>query len=188
MDNRYLRDRAKRRRRMDRASRGSRSRRGYDRYAHSEYTDMAHTGHMPQPVYYYHDGYGQHYGQPMYPTHLEVGHYIHNGSDYDDAHEYHKELEHWIDKLKMHDRFKLPKEEVIRKATSMGVRFNNFDETEFYATYLMLISDFKQIANDPHHYLALAKEWLEDDDVMRKGSEKLCAYLYTIVLDKEDDD
>lgn len=42
--------------------------------------------------------------------------------------------------------------------------------------------------NDPHHYIVLAKEWLEDDDVQRRGSEKLCAYLYSIVLGKDDDD
>ena len=34
--------------------------------------------------------------------------------------------------------------------------------------------------------LRTAKEWLEDDDVEMKGSDKLCAYLYTIVLGEEE--
>ena len=45
-----------------------------------------------------------------------------------------------------------------------------------------MVSDFKHVANDPHHYLAMAKEWLMDDDVELTGSDKVCAYLYTIVL------
>lgn len=183
MDNRYLRDRASRRRSMSRRGSDRRS----HRYDYAKYSTMDHTGYMPQPVYYHHDGYYQHHGQPMYPTSYGVGHYIYgpDGSDYDDAKEYHEDLEEWVHKLKHHDRFKLPKEEVIKKASSMGVHFSNFDEMEFYATYLMLVSDFKQIANDPHHYIALAKEWLEDDDIERRGSEKLCAYLYAIVLGED---
>lgn len=182
MDNRYLRDKARRRR--DMARRGRRSDRAYDS------TDYGYppTGYMP--------GYGDHhsYHQPqhpmqMYPSAYNVGHYIYgpDGSDYDDTKGYHRELEEWIHKLKEHDRFKLPKEEVVNKARTMGARFHDYDEMEFYATYLMLISDFKQIANDPHQYIVLAKEWLEDHDVIRHGSEKLCAYLYSIVLGEDDD-
>lgn len=194
MDNRYLRDRAARRMRrrdsMDSRRGGSRSARRYDRYDYTKYDSMGHPVYMPQPSDYHYGGNYEHHGQPMYPTAYGVGHYIYgpDGSDYDDAKEYHKELEEWMHKLKAHDRFKLPKEEVIKKASSMGVRFHDFDEMEFYVTYLMLLSDFKQVANDPHHYIALAKEWLEDDDVQRRGSEKLCAYLYSIVLGKDDDD
>lgn len=198
MDNRYLRDRAARRRRnMRRDSmdhrrgrrRGSSSNRSYDRYDYAEYNYMAPTGYVQQPMDYRYDRHYEHPGQYMYPTAYGVGHYIYgpDGSDYDDEKEYHKDLEEWIHRLKNHDRFKLSKEDVIRKATSMGVHFKDFDETEFYATYLMLVSDFKQVANDPHHYLALAKEWLEDDDIERRGSEKLCAYLYAIVLGEDDD-
>jgi hypothetical protein len=91
-------------------------------------------------------------------------------------------------KLKKHDRFGLPKEEILKKAKEMGVKFHDFDEMEFYVVYLMMVSDFKHVANDPHYYLAMAKEWLEDDDIKRRGSEKVCAYLYTIVLGEEDDD
>ena len=96
--------------------------------------------------------------------------------------EYEHELKEWIKKLQRKDRFGSTKDDIIRKAKSMDVKFENFDEDEFYATYLMMVSDYKHVANDPHHYLAMAKEWLMDDDVALTGSDKLCAYLYTIVL------
>jgi hypothetical protein len=96
--------------------------------------------------------------------------------------EYEEKLHEWIKKLKKKDRFGSSKEDIIRKAKSMDVKFDEFTEDEFYATYLMMVSDFKHVANDPHHYLAMAKEWLMDDDVEMTGSDKVCAYLYTIVL------
>ena len=91
-----------------------------------------------------------------------------------------------MEKLKKYDRFGWSKEQVIQQAKDMGVKFSDYDEMEFYATYIMLMSDFKKIGNDPYIYLSMAKEWLEDDDVEMKGSEKLCAYLYTIVLGEEE--
>jgi hypothetical protein len=45
----------------------------------------------------------------------------------------------------------------------------------------MMMSDYKTIANDPMAYIMMAKEWLEDDDVMVSPSEKLCIYLYKII-------
>lgn len=96
--------------------------------------------------------------------------------------DYEHELHEWIERLKKKDRFASSKDDIIRKAKSMEVKFDLFDEEEFYATYLMMVSDYKHVANDPHHYLAMAKEWLMDDDVALTGSDKLCAYLYTIVL------
>lgn len=96
--------------------------------------------------------------------------------------DYEKKLKEWIQKLKRKDRFGSSKEDIIRKAKSMDVKFDEFDEDEFYAVYLMMVSDYKHVANDPHHYLAMAKEWLMDDDVEMTGSDKVCAYLYTIVL------
>ena len=96
--------------------------------------------------------------------------------------DYERKLKEWIQKLKRKDRFGSSKEDIIRKAQSMDVKFDRFSEDEFYAVYLMMVSDFKHVANDPHHYLAMAKEWLMDDDVEMTGSDKVCAYLYTIVL------
>lgn len=194
MDNRYLRDKARRRRRRsrdmmahERAMDYARSRRGrYDRADYDYMNDNRSDYRSMDSTY---DRYHEQGGQYMYPTAYGVGHYIYgpDGKDYDDAHEYHKELESWIHSLKHADRFGLPKEEVLKKAKDIGVRFHDYDEAEFYAVYLMLISDFKHIANDPHQYLAMAKEWLEDKDAKRQGSEKVCAYLYTIVLGEDDD-
>jgi hypothetical protein len=99
--------------------------------------------------------------------------------------DYEHKLHEWINKLKKKDRFGSSKDDIIRKAKSMDVKFDKFDEDEFYATYLMMVSDYKHVANDPHHYLAMAKEWLMDDDVELTGSDKVCAYLYTIVLGEE---
>ena len=93
--------------------------------------------------------------------------YAYDGEEKD----YEKKLKEWIQKLKRKDRFGSSKEDIIRKAQSMDVKFDRFSE-----------DDFKHVANDPHHYLAMAKEWLTDDDVEMTGSDKVCAYLYTIVL------
>lgn len=94
---------------------------------------------------------------------------------------YKKDLEHWAEKLKRKDRFKLRKEEIINHAKQMGVKFDEFEEDEFYVTYLMMVSDFKAVANDFRSYLNMAKEWLMDDDVEVSPSEKLCIYYYEIV-------
>ena len=96
--------------------------------------------------------------------------------------EYEKHLHEWISKLKGKDRFGVPKEQVLKQAENMGVKFDKFTPEEFYATYLMMISDYKKVANDYNMYISLAKEWLEDDDIEVKGGDKLCAYLYYIVL------
>ena len=150
----------------------------------------------------YHMGYEQHreYSRPMqYELYgvggmrprmdygYDYGYDYRGGRDYGDMEkEYEEELKKWIKKLQKKDRFGWSKEQVVQQAKSMGVRFEEYDEEEFFATYLMMISDFPQIANEPHTYLAMAKAFLEDDDAELKGSEKLCAYMYTIVLGKEE--
>ena len=100
--------------------------------------------------------------------------------------EYEKDLHEWAEKLKKKDRFGWSKEQVIQQARNMGVKFEEYDEMEFYVTYLMQMSDYPKVANEPHTYLAMAKAFLEDDDVEMKGSEKLCAYFYTIVKGEEE--
>ena len=95
--------------------------------------------------------------------------------------EYYEDLERWTEKLKRKDRFKVKKEEIISHAKQMGVRFEEFTEEEFYVVYLMMVSDFKAVANDFRSYLNMAKEWLMDDDIEVSPSEKLCIYYYEIV-------
>ena len=63
----------------------------------------------------------------------------------------------------------------------MGVIFRDYGELEFEATYYMLLSDFGSVSNDPHSYIAMAKSFLEDDDISVSPSEKLCIYFYEIV-------
>lgn len=106
--------------------------------------------------------------------------------DYDK--EYHEDLKEWTEKLKKKDRFNMPKEQLLANARQMGVNFNDYDEDEFYATYLMQVSDYPTIANEPRIYLGMAKAWLEDDDIELEPSEKLCKYMYEIAMAEEDDD
>ena len=101
--------------------------------------------------------------------------------------EYEEDLKKWISKLKKSDRFGLSKEQVIQKAKDMKVDFKEYDENEFYAIYLMHISDYPSVANEPHTYLAMAKAWLEDKDIKISPSEKVCRYMYEIAMAEEDD-
>lgn len=101
---------------------------------------------------------------------------------------WHKDLEHWTEKLKKKDRFHIKKEDVISSAKQMGVKFDEFTEEEFYAVYLMMVSDYKAVANDFRSYLNMAKEWLMDDDIEVSPSEKLCIYYYEIVKGEGMDD
>ena len=201
MRNRYLSDRAYRRSRMSRDERnpyGSRggyvsSRRMIDRGMDYNYT-------MPEydSRYDYRGSeYPREHSRPMQYELYGVGgmrprmdydYGYDYGYDYakESEKEYEKDLHEWVEKLKKYDRFGWSKEQVIQQAKDMGVKFSDYDEMEFYATYIMLMSDFKKIGNDPYIYLSMAKEFLEDDDAKLKGSEKLCAYLYTIVLGEEE--
>lgn len=95
--------------------------------------------------------------------------------------DYHKDLEELCQKLKKKDRFKLPKEELIKKAKQMGIDFKDFDELEFMVVYYMMISDYPTIANEPNTYIAMAKQWLMDDDIEVSPSEKLSIYYYKII-------
>jgi hypothetical protein len=64
----------------------------------------------------------------------------------------------------------------------MGVSFEHFDELEFYAIYLAMVTDYPKVANEPRFYVSLAKDFFDDDDTAKRYSEKVCAYLYYIVL------
>lgn len=147
--------------------------------------DMEHHREHSRPMEY--EMYGVGGMRPMYDgTDYARG----RGRDYDYGYDYasedmekewHEELEKWGKKLKKHDIFNMPKEQIIQKARDMGVKFHDYNEEEFVTTYYMMISDYKNVSNDPHFYLVLAKQFLEDDDTALKGSDKLCAYYYEIV-------
>ena len=169
----YVRDRADMESDMDRGRRYGRDRAMDERYDSSEYGRSDYRR------------YDRRYNDEAYDRDYEYDREHRRPMDYaeeDMDKEYEEKLKEWIKKLKKKDRFSSSKDDIIRKAISMDVKFDKFSEDEFYATYLMMVSDFKHVANDPHHYLAMAKEWLMDDDVELTGSDKVCAYLYTIVL------
>ena len=141
--------------------------------------------------------YGQHrmYQQPMQMTgryamdysgrrdyRSDYNDYDYNDyNDYGSEEEYKKDLKEWTKKLKMKDKFGVPEKEIIEKAKQMGVKFKDYTEEEYLATYYMLMSDFTHVGNDVHMYLAMAKEFLEDKDIAVSPSEKLCIYMYKIV-------
>lgn len=102
-----------------------------------------------------------------------------------------EELTHWAKRLmgEMEDKDKqfFAKENIMRKANEMGIKFDKFNEEEFYVAVLMMYTDYCKTLGSANMdiYLRLAKDWLEDDDVSVKGGEKLAVYHDNIV---EDDD
>lgn len=174
----YMRDRAERKR----MSRGMRRDRGYypmDDYDYAPERNRERYSRRDRSRYDDEERYME-YEQPR----KRMGSY----RDYDDENydeEYEQDLKDWIQKLKKKDRFNMSKENVIAKAKEMRVDFKDYDEDEFYATYLMQVSDYPSISNDVRVYLSMAKSWLEDDDVAVDPSEKLCIYMYEIVLGDE---
>ena len=197
MENRYLRDRARNRdmargRRgrdyyhsgNDYRSRGGRNDRHYSEYDYAEYdsrNDYGYNADRRTSDYRMDD---EHYRQPRrYEMYGLRGDY--NDYDYQDYasedEEYKKDLKEWTKKLKSKDKFGVQEKELIDKAKQMGVKFQDYSEEEFLATYYMLMSDYTHVGNDLHMYLIMAKEFLEDKDIAVSPSEKRCIYLYEIV-------
>lgn len=201
MANRYLQDRAMRRGSMRDGRNPYGSRGGYVTSRRSRRDRSDYDYDMPRDGRDY--DMAQNVSYPMYgiggyrPYEGDMGDYDYarrsgRSRDYydyasDDMDEEWKEhLKKWSEKLKKKDRFNMPKDQVLQNAKQMGVKFDMYDEEEFLTTYYMVLSDYPKIANEPHTYLALAKDWLEDKDTALKGSEKLCAYYYEIVKGGEE--
>lgn len=186
---RYMRDRAARRNRdygypMDyRTDRGQYgTRRDFERnkdraYNQSDYMD----NQQPREYDRYNDNAIRGIGRPREYNYRDRRDYAEG--DYDK--EYHEDLKEWTEKLKRYDRFNMPKEQLFASARQMGVKFDEYDEEEFYAIYLMHVSDYPTLSNEPHVYLGMAKAWLEDKDLEIEPSEKVCKYLYEIVMADE---
>lgn len=134
--------------------------------------------------------YGEsYYYPPLAPQDYARSRRMDYAYDYAESEDkWHKDLEKFTEKLKKKDRFHIKKEDVISSAKQMGVKFDEFTEEEFYAVYLMMVSDYKAVANDFRSYLNMAKEWLMDDDIEVSPSEKLCIYYYEIVKGEGMDD
>lgn len=95
---------------------------------------------------------------------------------------YKQDLEEWIHKLKKKDKFSLDKHQISDMAKQMGVKFDEYSKEEFYAIYLAMTTDHPKVSNEPRFYVSLAKDFFDDDDTAKRNSEKVCAYLYYIVL------
>ena len=192
--NRYLKDRAMRR--HDRASHGH-GRGGsynisgtYDRrnpygsaggyvrdYEHHGNYDYTSDYNYDYPMYYSSDYRSRDYRSTDYRYDRKA--------ERDEEESYYQELDRWIGKLKRKNKFNINESQLIDMAKRYNISMKDYDEKEFYATFLMMVSDYGKASQDPQVYVEMAKAFLEDDDTELKGSEKLCKYLYAIVLDDE---
>lgn len=99
-----------------------------------------------------------------------------------------QDIEEWTKKLMkgIDDKEKemFQKEKVLNKAKEMGVKFEDFTPEEFYVTVLMVYTDYCKTLGSANIdlYLRLAKDWLMDDDVEMKYSEKLASYYDNVVM------
>lgn len=159
----------------------------------SRYNDRNYS--MPMDARY--DMGNQRYGQSFRPMDYEMYGYGIGGirpMNYDYGYDYASEekewkehLKKWQEELKRYDRFNMPKDQVIQNGRQMGATFKDYNEDEFYTTYLMIVSDYKKSISDPHIAILQTQEWLEDDDSKLKGSDKLCAYYYEVINAGEED-
>lgn len=98
-----------------------------------------------------------------------------------------RELKEWGDRLlySIDEKYKdtLKKDHVIKEAEEVGIHFDKFTKEEFYVVVLMMYTDFCKTLGTANFdvYLKLAKDWLCDEDIAVKYSEKLAAYHDTIV-------
>lgn len=128
------------------------------------------------------------YRQPDYAGYDRRGYEVHGQMrpmEYDYSmkeEEYKKDLKHWIKKMEEKQDMPYSKEQIIQRAREMKIKFDQFTEDEFYAVYLAMVTDYKKISNDFNVYISLAKDFLMDDDIAVSPSEKVCIYLYEIVM------
>lgn len=157
-------------------SRGTNSRYGDSTYSQSDnarYGDSAMRDRMSDGHYYYPFEVAGRYGKvPYYPMDHE------GTSPYLTEHE----LKEWSERLlnSVDEKYKdnVRKDKIFSDAEIHGIRFDKFTKDEFYVTVLMMYTDYCKTlgAVSIDVYLKLAKDWLMDDDIAVKGSEKLAAY------------
>lgn len=142
-------------------------------------------GERNRPMEYEMYGYGIGGIKPM---NYDYGYdYGYDYASEDMEQEWKEHLKKWCEELKRYDRFNMPKDQVIQNGRQMGATFKDYNEDEFYTTYLMIVSDYKKSISDPHIAILQSQEWLEDEDSKLKGSEKLCAYYYEVINAGEED-
>ena len=170
------------------------------RYARQDhYYPMEQYGEHHRPIQYEMYGVGgmrpmEDYGYDMSRRGRRMDYGYDMNYDYDmldyehEDKEWKKHLKKWQEELKHYDRFNMPKDQVINQAHQMKIKFDNYNEDEFYTTYLMKISDDEDnLISNPQMAIIMAKNFLEDKDSTLKGSEKLCAYYYEVVKGGEEE-
>lgn len=156
----------------DRAMSGGRYDRGMDEYdmrrRGMDYGDMDYTGR----------------DYAMYDQRGDYGYHdmARHGSDILDD----RTLEMWSRELMqeiepMHQQ-KFKMDAIVKKAEEMGIRFDKFSPMEYYATVVMLVSDFGKTLgiSNVDLFARLAKDWLCDPDAGVKYGKKLAAYYHNI--------
>lgn len=169
----------------------------YAKY-NSRYDSRYNTDRRNQDSHYPYEQYGEHNRPMEYEMYgygvggirpMDYGYdYNYDYASEDMEKEWKEHLKKWCEELKRYDRFNMPKEQVISQARQMGLKFQDYNDDEFYITYLMKISDDEDnIISNPQMAIIMAKSFLEDKDSKLKGSEKLCAYYYEVINGGEED-
>lgn len=133
-----------------------------------------------------------HYGYPVYPFEIagRVGreypmfdHHMSGGTQYLTEHELKDWAKRLLSEVDEKDKAMLEKEAILSKVEALGIEFEKFTKEEFYVVVLMMYTDFCKTLGTANFdiYLKLAKDWLCDDDIALRYSEKLAAYHDTIV-------
>ena len=97
------------------------------------------------------------------------------------------ELDRWsrelMSSVEEKDRQMFSKENVLKKAREMGIKFEEVSEDEFYVTTLMMLTDYCKTLGTASMdlYLKLAKDWLWDEDADVQGGEKLAVYFDNVI-------
>lgn len=97
--------------------------------------------------------------------------------------ELHRWAQDLLAEVEEKDRGIFSKENILKKARDLGIKFDEVNEDEFYVTTLMMLTDYSKTLGTANVdlYLKLAKDWLWDDDVDIRYGEKLAVYYDTVV-------
>ena len=132
---------------------------------------------------------GHFYGEMPFDYNQQYHNDYAGGYDYaeqDEEKKWMEDLDRWASKLKRKNKFNIDEKQIVEMAKRSNASMKDYNEKEYYVTFLMMVSDYPRVSNDPSHYAEMAKSFLEDDDSELVGSEKLCKYYYTIIKGEDD--
>lgn len=125
---------------------------------------------------------GHHYDP--YEEEMMRRHYYDGAADveYMSDKELHHKIKELMAEVEEKDKPMVRMENVIKRAKDLGVEFKKFSEEEFYATFLMVFTDYSKSLGTTSidSYIKLAKDWLCDEDSELKYGEKLAAYFFYV--------